>query len=1031
MKKITLLLFLLFLSFISCSLRGMQLALAVMAQKQALSSVIIEQIAALAMQQLHEQTKPSAHVKQALNDQVETFYKHPKSQLILQKGDYLKLKNRFNELWAERYPQTAISAATVQRALWYLAMLSNKILVAAVLFEVVLRIIKQEVDDDTYFVQFLKSNKLFAQEYKDLTCNAINRILQLGQDAHDTQKLKKNLFELHDFRFEKGAFSRQFNTLLTALDNACLDRGGNFIGHIDTSIINKMIIEFFKSISSTQEEYASWLEKARMFGVTFEQENNISENIQEDFTNKWLSLDGSIVVANNKIDEIPETLIYFGRKPNGLKENKIAVLDEKELIPVNFLYTRSKNQSADQKESVGTFIMTPCEMPQQIEPSVIEKYEPIYNVQTSAESAWLAKCMQRLKDKTDIWLCCQELFNIDFVSTYDFLESELKNTKYWQKVQDRLVKLAHSEAFLKKLNSETRAHILKNAHLIESRRAISKKSNEILKKITKKEATQLDKKYILDVIEDAEKHELLKIQLHHDLGNKLFTFGIDIIKEQLRDFKANFRKYSESQIRNLALEIPKIAYVIPDLRTVLTTDTEFKKIYDLLKHMSDVYISKTFNLPISAISHIQNKYQLTSYELLKPAEYVEQAYIQNDLIHTLHNFSSIQLTSENEACITQTVHNLSKLTLNLNKEQKYNEARASIKLLNSLLTILKGAGSRLFSDGLDMLKGAIPGVGAYLLINTAVNALFPPLAIPYYLGMAYCACMGIKEITAKDIESIAKAFEQQDDYKLGQALAGLALDSVNARYMSTSMRNLHQMCKKQIDTTSFAQAFSKGVKDHSYMKTDAFVKQCAEWKNGWTVLKKKYDAKNLNQAREMYGHREICPETNVEKTLDGIEKICQALPNISTNAKEFFKLFAIPPQELDIVVEAYNKLKHLPDILTTSCPFFKLIRLNGNNKGALYEIKTAFKLVNNGEKVLGLNVMIDEREFDIMTDTKLIECKNWNWNLRDYRSDFGKQNAIAKQQGKVFMVESNTVIPEIDKIWLIAKGILFSENKQS
>ena len=48
-------------------------------------------------------------------------------------------------------------------------------------------------------------------------------------------------------------------------------------------------------------------------------------------------------------------------------------------------------------------------------------------------------------------------------------------------------------------------------------------------------------------------------------------------------------------------------------------------------------------------------------------------------------------------------------------------------------------------------------------------------------------------------------------------------------------------------------------------------------------------------------------------------------------------------------------------------------------KGPVYELEKALELRAKGEKIVEFGKKIGQREFDIVTESKLIECKNMEW----------------------------------------------------
>ncbi len=102
-------------------------------------------------------------------------------------------------------------------------------------------------------------------------------------------------------------------------------------------------------------------------------------------------------------------------------------------------------------------------------------------------------------------------------------------------------------------------------------------------------------------------------------------------------------------------------------------------------------------------------------------------------------------------------------------------------------------------------------------------------------------------------------------------------------------------------------------------------------------------------------------------------------------------------------------------------------------KGPVYEIEKALELTNRGEQIVEFGKKIKTREFDIITFSKLIECKNINWDSLDInkigtmKSSFGDQNSIAKELGLSFEIHSKNSIPENFKQWFKKNKIHFVE----
>lgn len=82
------------------------------------------------------------------------------------------------------------------------------------------------------------------------------------------------------------------------------------------------------------------------------------------------------------------------------------------------------------------------------------------------------------------------------------------------------------------------------------------------------------------------------------------------------------------------------------------------------------------------------------------------------------------------------------------------------------------------------------------------------------------------------------------------------------------------------------------------------------------------------------------------------------------------------------------------------------------------------------ERIINIDPIIDKKEFDIETQSSLIECKNISWSNAQHSSikkQLCKQNKIAQKKGQQFILFFKNPIPETMKVWLNEKNILFFE----
>lgn len=145
--------------------------------------------------------------------------------------------------------------------------------------------------------------------------------------------------------------------------------------------------------------------------------------------------------------------------------------------------------------------------------------------------------------------------------------------------------------------------------------------------------------------------------------------------------------------------------------------------------------------------------------------------------------------------------------------------------------------------------------------------------------------------------------------------------------------------------------------------------------------------------------------------------------------------------DLSKLEEAIKLFENMPSAMGKDGPLRKVLECGKKGglpgelntaRGAMYELERAVELSKQGEIVTKLGEKITvgsmSREFDIVTNNKLIECKNIDWTRKvgndanKMKGIFGEQKKIAQQIGKVFEVHSRN-IPNEWKSWFIEIGI--------
>jgi hypothetical protein len=167
-------------------------------------------------------------------------------------------------------------------------------------------------------------------------------------------------------------------------------------------------------------------------------------------------------------------------------------------------------------------------------------------------------------------------------------------------------------------------------------------------------------------------------------------------------------------------------------------------------------------------------------------------------------------------------------------------------------------------------------------------------------------------------------------------------------------------------------------------------------------------------------------------------RVCGCLGKSNPGAPQFFK-------------EALEKFASTPGFSNRADAIVgRIARANPGGvesavKGAYYEAKVGLEIAKacetTGEIVeqFGFRACVKNvvggcetslRDFDVLTNRRLIECKNCLWtakNIEKVQRAFGDTQKIARQIGKELWLFSKSAIPEDLKHWLIARGINFFE----
>ncbi len=146
--------------------------------------------------------------------------------------------------------------------------------------------------------------------------------------------------------------------------------------------------------------------------------------------------------------------------------------------------------------------------------------------------------------------------------------------------------------------------------------------------------------------------------------------------------------------------------------------------------------------------------------------------------------------------------------------------------------------------------------------------------------------------------------------------------------------------------------------------------------------------------------------------------------------------------DLSKLQDLVTQFKDVPGALGKDGPLQKVLELGyegidsgqlGTVRGGFYELEVAQKLKSMGEKVVQFNekhrIPAMKREFDVITQNKLIECKDINWKIRTgkamvkLKEQLAEQAKIANELNKEFVVYSKQAISSDWQAWFAEKGI--------
>lgn len=175
-----------------------------------------------------------------------------------------------------------------------------------------------------------------------------------------------------------------------------------------------------------------------------------------------------------------------------------------------------------------------------------------------------------------------------------------------------------------------------------------------------------------------------------------------------------------------------------------------------------------------------------------------------------------------------------------------------------------------------------------------------------------------------------------------------------------------------------------------------------------------------------------------------ISKDKRGLPLLENimSALAYQKTFPALHENADVLVKATQALYKISGFSDTFKKTISSAENEGCFKGNMFELEHALKITESlyPERILGFGVIIKykklQREFDIVTDQRCIECKNISWlhkkNDEKLQCQFLEQKKLVKaynrttRKAAVYQVVSKQPIPETWQEWFKQQDISIS-----
>ena len=326
-----------------------------------------------------------------------------------------------------------------------------------------------------------------------------------------------------------------------------------------------------------------------------------------------------------------------------------------------------------------------------------------------------------------------------------------------------------------------------------------------------------------------------------------------------------------------------------------------------------------------------------------------------------------------------------------------NEKERAFELIDYLKQFTVGAikefGDQVLSYGKGQVVGAAIGSGLVQVMGycAPLSVIASKLAFPYMIASGVYGIYRNWEAFKADLEGCKDAILAGRTYDAGRHAVRAGLDVISAGLGCRIMSN------------TLAVAYKKGLIDDA---TKAMKKGGR-------------DTDSIDIAEEVQ---------KKGRTPEGLAKLCD----------EFLCDPAVPIDKA-VLIKQVKVLNHAPTLYDPSSPLIRIFQgaKSPRVKGFFYEMLVATNQKHRGEDIQELGKIREalgfKREFDIITRTKGIECKTWDWqyySIEKFSRAFIEQKMIADAHKIKYEVHSQKKITDNWKELFLAQGITFFEESE-